>query len=105
MMAPTGCCRRSGCAGLSPSQEWAHSRTGTSDFAIGQVGLLDAMLATQPQADCDTTFTHLCEELRRFQGVEAAEQPAGFVGQLREYQREGLGWMRFLRRFWFGGCL
>jgi len=67
--------------------------------------LLDAMLATQPQAACDATFTHLREELRRFQGVEAAEQPAGFVGQLREYQREGLGWMHFLRRFRFGGCL
>jgi len=74
-------------------------------FRQSQVGLLDAMLATQPQADCDATFTHLREELRRFRGVEAAEQPAGFVGQLREYQREGLGWMHFLRRFRFGGCL
>lgn len=74
-------------------------------FCQSQVGLLDAMLATQPQADCDATFTHLREELRRFQGVEAAEQPAGFVGQLQEYQREGLGWMHFLRRFRFGGCL
>jgi SNF2 family DNA or RNA helicase len=32
-------------------------------------------------------------------------QPAGFVGQLREYQCEGLGWIEFLRRFSFGGCL
>ena len=27
------------------------------------------------------------------------------MGQLRDYQREGLGWMEFLRRFAFGGCL
>src|SRR5260370_30451394 len=31
--------------------------------------------------------------------------PDGFVGCLREFQREGLGWMGFLRRFSFGGCL
>ena len=37
--------------------------------------------------------------------MEAAEQPEGFVGHLRDYQREGLGWMQFLRRFSFGGCL
>jgi SNF2 family DNA or RNA helicase len=27
------------------------------------------------------------------------------VGQLRDYQREGLGWFEFLQRFRFGGCL
>jgi SNF2 family DNA or RNA helicase len=32
-------------------------------------------------------------------------QPEGFVGQLRQYQLEGLGWMQFLREFGFGGCL
>ena len=37
--------------------------------------------------------------------LRAAEQPAGFAGQLRDYQREGLGWLQFLRRFGFGGCL
>ena len=32
-------------------------------------------------------------------------QPEGFVGQLRDYQCEGMGWMEFLREFGFGGCL
>jgi SNF2 family DNA or RNA helicase len=45
------------------------------------------------------------DELRSFQGVDAAEQPAGFNGTLRHYQCEGLGWLHFLRRFSFGGCL
>ena len=27
------------------------------------------------------------------------------MGQLRDYQREGLGWFEFLQRFKFGGCL
>ncbi len=33
------------------------------------------------------------------------DPPATFQGQLREYQREALGWLEFLRRFGFGGCL
>jgi len=74
-------------------------------FRRSQAGLLDALLATQPDARCDETFARVREELRLFQGVEAAAQPAGFVGQLRDYQREGLGWMGFLSRFSFGGCL
>ncbi len=32
-------------------------------------------------------------------------EPASFVGELRHYQRRGLGWMRFLARLGLGGCL
>ena len=48
---------------------------------------------------------HVRQELARFQSISPAAQPAGFQGRLREYQREGLGWMHFLRQFSFGGCL
>ncbi|HEY6352745.1 MAG TPA: DEAD/DEAH box helicase [Candidatus Angelobacter sp.] len=74
-------------------------------FRRSQAGLLDALLAAQPEASCDETFARVRKELSLFQGVQAAEQPTGFVGQLRDYQREGLGWMNFLRQFSFGGCL
>jgi superfamily II DNA or RNA helicase len=74
-------------------------------FRRSQAGLLDALLASEPEATCDETFSRMREQLRLFQGVEAATQPDGFVGHLRDYQREGLGWMDFLRRFSFGGCL
>ena len=40
-----------------------------------------------------------------FRGVHPEEAPRIFHGELREYQREALGWMRFLREFGFGGCL
>ena len=40
-----------------------------------------------------------------FAGIEAAEPPPQFPGELRGYQREGLGWLYFLQRFGFGGCL
>ncbi|HVN04606.1 MAG TPA: DEAD/DEAH box helicase [Bryobacteraceae bacterium] len=74
-------------------------------FRRNQAGLLDALLATQPEASCDETFTRIREELCSFAGIAAAGQPAGFEGHLRDYQREGVGWMDFLRRFGFGGCL
>jgi len=81
------------------------AENGHIKFRPNQAGFLDALLAAQPEAGCDETFARVREELCLFQGVEAAAQPAGFVGQLRDYQREGLGWMEFLRRFSFGGCL
>lgn len=100
--------------GLLP-EEWL-SRVGTlaamgkpvdghMRFARGQAGLLDALLAAQPEASCDASFAALREQLRHFGGVEPSSQPDGFVGRLRDYQRLGVGWMHFLRQFSFGGCL
>ena len=74
-------------------------------FRPNQAGLLDALLAAQPEVRVDEAFDRVRERLRNFGGIHAAEQPAGFVGELRGYQREGLGWMEFLREFGFGGCL
>ena len=74
-------------------------------FRSCQAGLLDALLASQPEANFDENFARVRDELRGFKGVEAVAQPEGFVGKLRDYQCEGLGWMDFLRRFSFGGCL
>ena len=37
--------------------------------------------------------------------VCASTEAPTFVGTLRGYQREGLGWLAFLQRFGFGGCL
>jgi len=92
--------RRIGMVAGAGSAENGHIR-----FRRSQAGLLDALLAVQPEARCDETFERLRRELRIFEGVKAAEQPGGFKGRLRDYQREGLGWMEFLRRFNFGGCL
>lgn len=74
-------------------------------FRRNQAGLLDALLAAQPQARVDEVFQRVRERMTSFDGVRTAAQPEGFVGQLREYQREGLGWLEFLREFGFGGCL
>lgn len=74
-------------------------------FKRTQVGVLDALLATQPQATFDEAFGHAREALKNFDGVRLAEPPQGFQGTLRPYQKEGLGWLHFLRQFDFGGCL
>ena len=86
-------------AGLGTKEE-GHLR-----FRRNQAGLLDALLAAQPDVRVDQVFERVREGLRAFQGVRAPEQPEGFVGHLRDYQREGVGWMEFLREFGFGGCL
>jgi superfamily II DNA or RNA helicase len=74
-------------------------------FRQNQAGLLDALLAAQPEVHADEMFQRMRERVTRFHGVKAVPQPVGFQGQLRDYQREGLGWMEFLREFGFGGCL
>jgi superfamily II DNA or RNA helicase len=74
-------------------------------FARHQAGLLDALIAAEPEVKADEVFRRLRDELNNFTGIETAEAPPCFTGQLRDYQREGLGWMSFLRRFGFGGCL
>lgn len=74
-------------------------------FTRNQVGILDALLAAQSNVDFDLTFRELRDRLQNFKGIETAGEPEGFSGKLREYQREGVGWLSFLREFEFGGCL
>ena len=86
-------------AGLGSLQE-KHLR-----FTRPQAGLLDALVADEPAVSVDTVFARLRQELRDFSGIVAAEPPPGLTGKLRTYQSEGLGWLFFLERFGFGGCL
>jgi superfamily II DNA or RNA helicase len=74
-------------------------------FSRAQAGMLDVLLESQPQASVDATFQNLRTQLREFSGIAAIEPPTTFVGELRPYQKEGLGWFEFLRQFSFGGCL
>ncbi|MCI0704258.1 MAG: DEAD/DEAH box helicase [Planctomycetia bacterium] len=74
-------------------------------FAQSQVGVLDALLASRPEVTFDEQFTRARDRLKRFEGIAPVDAPKGFHGELRGYQREGLGWLQFLRAFGFGGCL
>jgi len=74
-------------------------------FRKSQALMIDLFLQAQPQASCDELFEKLRNKLRSYRGIKPIEAPPGFVGSLRGYQREGLGWFDFLDEFAFGGCL
>src|SRR4051812_6699625 len=74
-------------------------------FRRSQTALLDALLELIPSTETDKRFERAKAELQKFDRVEACQEPPTFLGELRQYQREGLGWFSFLRQFGLGGCL
>ncbi|MCC7541328.1 MAG: DEAD/DEAH box helicase [Deltaproteobacteria bacterium] len=74
-------------------------------FRRSQASLLDALLAAQPEATCDEAFARLRGELRAFRVPTRLVPPSSFLGSLRPYQQEGLGWLAWLGRLGLGGCL
>jgi hypothetical protein len=77
-------------------------------FGRAQGALLDALLdARRDEASVivDAGFEAMRGEIGAFTSIAPVDAPPGFTGTLREYQRQGLGWFLFLRRFGFGGCL
>lgn len=70
-----------------------------------QALLLEILLAEHQQVLGDRDYRQLCDRLRNFQGIAPKQEPESFQGELRAYQRDGLGWMEFLREYQFGGCL
>ncbi|MEM9250923.1 MAG: DEAD/DEAH box helicase [Planctomycetota bacterium] len=74
-------------------------------FRSSQAAMLDALLDEKELTDFDQQFARVRGRLAEFAGIEPVDAPAGFHGQLRGYQRHGLGWMRFLRWFGVGGVL
>ncbi|HVS64661.1 MAG TPA: SNF2-related protein [Thermoanaerobaculia bacterium] len=74
-------------------------------FLPSQALLVDAQLALLALPDVDKAFAELREKLSSFESIKPKKEPRGFNGTLREYQREGLGWLSFLREFGLGGIL
>lgn len=92
-------------ARLGPLLAGGTAVNGALRYARSQTALLDALLATIPEADVDATFERARIGLRTFAEVAPRDPPRTFRGTLREYQRDGLGWLHFLREFGLGGCL
>lgn len=78
---------------------------GVLRFQNTQAAMLDAMLASQKNVSFDASFLEARKRLDSFKGVKPKSPPKTFQGKLRKYQREGLGWLHFLRKYGFGGCL
>ncbi|MEA2162044.1 MAG: hypothetical protein QOK37_171 [Thermoanaerobaculia bacterium] len=73
-------------------------------FRRNQVLLLDALLATRKNIAFDEVFEQARRKILDVV-VKPEAAPDTFIGDLRPYQREGLGWFTFLRDLGFGGCL
>jgi superfamily II DNA or RNA helicase len=74
-------------------------------FRSSQALLIEVLLQSQPESSCDEVFENLRNKLSGYAGIKPVDAPPGFVGSLRGYQQEGLGWFGFLDEFAFGGCL
>jgi len=94
-------------ARYAPLAELGQAADDRLRFRPSQAAMLDALLAAQDHASVqvDKAFTRLRDQLRSFDGIRPRKEPRSFVGELRPYQREGLGWLEFLDKFAFGGCL
>jgi len=90
---------------FEPMMALAEVNGGRLRYGRIQVALLDALLAGQPRSRVDEAFETIREELARGERPEAEPEPEGFQGTLRQYQREGLGWLVFLEHTGLGGCL
>jgi superfamily II DNA or RNA helicase len=90
---------------FAPFAALAQSQDGKLRYGRIQMALLDALLAGQPRTQVDEAFERLREQLAAGERPEAKDEPEGFQGTLRHYQREGLGWLAFLEELGLGGCL
>jgi len=79
--------------------------SGQVSMRASQIGLIDTMLERDPEIEFDAQVRRARQRLRSFTRVRPRSAPRGFVGELRPYQRDGLGWLHFLRELGFGGCL
>lgn len=74
-------------------------------FRPSQAALIEMLLRERGAVSQDEPFRLLRERLDHFSHLSAADPPSGFRGTLREYQKRGLAWLRFLDETGFGGCL
>lgn len=86
-------------------EQSGESVDGTIRFHRSQGLLLDLLLEEHADVQRDRDFSKFLRQLRAFDGIKPARPTKSFSGTLRDYQCVGLGWLRFLQKFGFGGCL
>ncbi|MEM7259000.1 MAG: SNF2-related protein, partial [Pseudomonadota bacterium] len=72
-----------------------------SDIAEG----IEAAGEVDLEWDVPGRLAELLDKLKSFKGIETVEVPKSLTAELRDYQREGLSWLQFLREFELGGIL
>lgn len=74
-------------------------------FQNCQAALLDVWLRELPDVQVDQAFAGLQKKLKEAGCIQPAKKPVGFKGMLRDYQKDGLGWLIYLQTIQAGGCL
>lgn len=93
---------------FAPLVDLAEQKDGKLRFKPAQSLLLDALLSEkndQMQVELDRHFKQFRQKLQKFSGVKPKKAPRTFKGELRPYQENGVGWLKFLEEFNLGGCL
>ncbi len=77
-----------------------------------ELGLLDFMQMAAQQGDDvevdfsrDRTLVNMMAKLNDTSALVPVENPPGFAGQLREYQKRGVSWLHYLESLGLNGCL
>lgn len=78
---------------------------GSLRFDRSQGLLLNAALGDDEEVHGDKGFTSFRNRILKFDRVKTAKAPTAFKGTLRNYQKEGLSWLGFLKEFESGGIL
>ncbi len=74
-------------------------------FHRSQAAMLAATLDAETLSKADAGFARIREAVDGFSGIHPEEPPPEFKGSLRPYQKDGMGWMSFLRKTHLGGIL
>ena len=87
-----------------------NGRTGRSDRRCGPLPFFASFAVGRTAGRAGTShrrcaFRPPARKPSEFQRHRPSQRAAGFCGQLRHYQKAGLGWLGFLQEFRLGGCL
>lgn len=74
-------------------------------FGRAEVLVLSALVDGIADVEVDNVFARARDRLTKLQGMAPSDAPRGFGAALRDYQRDGYGWLRFLYDLGLGGCL
>ena len=90
---------------MTPAQLLRLAATAESDTGDGADGAIELLAEEEDgRASADGWLADLMAGLPDDRLTEA-DEPDGFVGTLRPYQRRAVGWLGFLARLGLGGCL
>lgn len=81
------------------------SEPGSLRFEKSQGLLLNAALGDEDDVKGDKGFESFRKKILKYDLTRTAKAPTGFKGKLRNYQKEGLTWLTFLKDFESGGVL